>query len=86
MNTIQLEKPFCVIGLAVAANPLSTRGPGRSWFTDVATAEAHAVELLRRNQRGESAYGNPAADLYVVQAVRVVRTPINYESLAVVRA
>lgn len=81
MNIVQLEKPYCVIGRCTTIDPLKQRGAAtRGWFQDVAEAEAHAVDLLRRNPHGHS---NTTTELFVVQAVRIVRTPLNYEIVVV---
>lgn len=80
MNVTQIEKPFCVIGACASIDATNKRGATRNWYEDVTLAEQHAVDLLRRNPYD---YARTATELYVVQVVRLVRTPVNYEILAV---
>lgn len=82
-NTFQMRRPFCVIGTTVLPPP---RNCGRTWFAEPDQAERHAAELLNKKPSTNTRYcdGTQVTELLVVQAVLVVRTPLNYETLRVV--
>ena len=71
MAVFVMREPFCVIGVQ-CTNPAWNR----KWYADPEQAEQHAVELLGRAKQ-------KATELFVVQAIRLVRTPVNYEVLNV---
>ena len=62
---MKIDKPFCVIGLCA-------RSSHRTWMPTVGEAIGHAITLLKKGS-------NKTEDLYVVQVIKVVRTPVNYE-------